>query len=68
MFGIVKINVEWIIKDGLRLVKGNSVLSKICRSLCFIPLKSHGSILAPFLEYLSAPPENLTTAPAKRRP
>ena len=42
MFRIVKINKEWIIKDTLCLVKANSVLGKICRSLGFIPLKSHG--------------------------
>ena len=47
MFGIVKINVERIIKDRFCFIKGNIVLCKICSSLCFIPLKSHKLILTP---------------------
>lgn len=42
MVGILEINIERVIKHGLCLIKGNSVLGKICRRLCFIPLKSHG--------------------------
>lgn len=41
MIGIIEINIERVIKHGFCLIKGNSVLGKISRCLCFIPLKSH---------------------------
>ena len=41
MVGIVKIDIEWIIKDSFRFVKADSVPGKICGGLGFVPFKCH---------------------------
>src|ERR1700749_1005938 len=51
MFGVVEINVERIIEDGLSLLERYTVLLQICSGLFFIPLKAHESI-SPFLNPL----------------
>lgn len=51
MFGVVKIKVERVIKDGLGLLEGDTMLLQICSGLFFIPLETHESI-SPFLNPL----------------
>ena len=49
MIGIIEINIERIVKDGFGVVKGNAMLSEVCRGLRFIPLKSHRLYLSTVL-------------------
>ena len=50
MIGVIEINIKRIIKDAFCLIKRNTVLSKICRSLCFVPVKSHKPYLSTILD------------------
>jgi hypothetical protein len=49
MIGIIEINIERIVKDGFGVVKGNAMLSEVCRGLRFILLKSHRLYLSTVL-------------------
>jgi hypothetical protein len=50
MIGVIEINVERIIKDGLCFLKGNPVLREICCCLVIIPLKFHKPSIASALQ------------------
>src|ERR1051325_1614512 len=43
VFGVVEINIEWIVENGLGFLEGDSVLLYIVFGLIFIPLETHES-------------------------